>query len=263
MPSHMRWGTPPGGGRFGGGGGGGSYNIFGQFVAKPIAWLIAATVATTALGALLQRNGIPIISYVLLVPEWVMRGEAWRVLTWVLVEPEPLNLVFGCLLLFFIGPELLYRWGTRRFFLLYFGSSAIVGALTCLIGRFVWADVYQVRYFTGLWPIEDALIIAWATLYPDRPIRVFFILPLEGRNLIGFTIAITVVFALINGVPLYIPHFLAELLALMYMDVLSVRRAYLQARMAMLQRDYRRRTGNLKVVDRETRRPEEPPRWTH
>jgi membrane associated rhomboid family serine protease len=261
MPTHMRWGSPPGG-RFGGGGGG-SYNILGQFVAKPIAWLIAATIGATALGAMLQRNGVPIITYMLLVPDWVMRGEAWRVLTWVLLEPDPLGLVFGCLLLFFIGPELLYRWGTRRFFLLYFGTGAIVGGLTCVIGRFLWPDLYNVRYFTGVWPIQEALIIAWATLYPDRPIRVFFVLPLAGRHLVAFTIAVTAVYALINGVPNFVPHFLAELLALVYMDVLSVRRAYLHARMAMLQRDYRRRTANLKVVDRETRRPEEPPRWTH
>jgi hypothetical protein len=128
------------------------------------------------------------------------------------------------------------------------------------IGRFLWPDVFRQDY-AGMWPMQEALIISWAALMPDRKILAFFVLPLSGRNLIVFTIALTFVFALLGGFAPFIPHFIAELLALMYVDVISVRRLYLRGRMAMLQRDYRRRTQHLRMVDRED--DDKPPRWMH
>jgi membrane associated rhomboid family serine protease len=254
MSTPMRWGPPPPGG---GGGGRGSYHILGVFVPRPIAWLIATVILLSAFGSLLERLGVPILTYTVLIPRDVWRGEVWRIVTWAPLELNFLGLIFGCLLLYFIGPDLVRRWGTRRFFLNFLGGAALVGALTCLIGRFLWPDVSRIPYM-GLWPMEEAMIIAWATLFRDRQILVFFMLPIAGRNLVILTIAITVVLAALYGFPLFIPHFLAELVALVYMDVVSVRRWVLRGRLAWFQRRYKRRTARLTVVDRD-----EPPRWTH
>ena len=97
-------------------------------------------------------------------------------------------------------------------------------------------------------------------LYRDRQILVMFVLPMAGRNLIALTIAITVVMAALYGFPLFLPHFVAEFAALVYMDVISVRPWILRARLALFQRRYKRRTAKLTRVDRD---PDEPPRWTH
>ena len=257
MSTPMRWGAPPP--RGGGGGGSGSYRILGLDIARPIAWLIAAVLVLSALGSLLERMGIPVVSYSVLFVGKVWEGEVWRLLTWAPLELSPLGLVFGCLLLYFIGPDLLRRWGTRRFFSIFFGGAALVGAATCVIGRFAWPEVSTIPHL-GLWPMEEALIIAWAALFPDRQILLFFALPVAGRNLIALTIAITVVMAALNGFPLFLPHFLAELAALVYMDVISVRPWIARARLAMFQRGYKRRTAKLTRVERD---PGEPPRWTH
>ena len=158
----------------------------------------------SAFGAMLERMGVPVVSLsVLLVPE-VLRGEVWRLLTWAPLELSPLGLIFGCLLLYFLGPDLLRHWGMRRFFALFFGGAAVVGGVTCLIGRFVWARVAAVPHF-GLWPMEEAMIIAWASLFRDRQILVMFALPMAGRNLIWLTIALTVVMAALSGFPLVRP----------------------------------------------------------
>jgi membrane associated rhomboid family serine protease len=250
----MRWGAPP---RGGGGGGGGSYRVLGVFIARPIAWLIGAVIFMSAFGSLFERIGIPILSHSVLIVDAVWRGEVWRLVTWGLVELNALGLLFGCLLLYFIGPDLLHRWGTRRFFAAYFGGAAVVGALTCLIGRFLWAEVSPFPYM-GLWPMQEAMIIAWAALFPGRQILVFFALPVSGRNLMVLTVAITVVWAALYGFPLFLPHFVAELAALVYMDVISVRPWIARARLAWFQSRYRRRTAKLSRVDRD-----EPPRWTH
>lgn len=251
----MRWGAPP----RGGGGGGGSYRILGTFIARPIAWLIAIVLFMSAFGSLLERLGVPILSYSLLMIGPVWRGEVWRLVTWAPIELGPLGLIFGCLLLYFIGPDLLHRWGSRRLFACFFGGAALVGAITCLIGRFLWTAVALVPHM-GLWPMEEAMIIAWATLYRDRQILLFFALPVAGRNLIAVTIAITVLMAALGGFPQFVPHFVAELAALLYMDVISVRPWIARMRLAWFQRRYKRRTAKLVGLDRDRN---EPPRWTH
>jgi membrane associated rhomboid family serine protease len=255
MANPMRWGPPPP--PRGGGGGGGSYHILGVYILRPIAWLIALVVLMSAFGSLLERAGIPVLSKSVLVVAQVFRGEVWRLLTWAPLELNALGLVFGCLLLYFIGPDLLRRWGTRRFFASFFGGAVIVGALTCLIGRFVWQEVTAFPYL-GLWPMNEAMLIAWAALFRDRQILVMFALPMAGRNLILLTIAITVIMAALYGFALFLPHFVAELAALVYMDVIPVRLWIARARLAAFQTRYKRRTAKLTRVNRD-----EPPRWTH
>ena len=50
-----------------------------------------------------------------------------------------------------------------------------------------------------MWPLADALIIAWATLFPTRQMLVYFVIPLGGRNLIYATLGGTLIFALLAG----------------------------------------------------------------
>jgi len=249
----MRWGAPP----RGGGGGGGGYHVLGVWIPRPIAWLIAAVILMSAFGSLLGRLGIPLLRLSVLVVDQVWSGEVWRLVTWAPLELSPLGLVFGCLLLYFIGPDLLRRWGTRRFFVNFFGGAAVVGAVTCVIGRYVWSDVAAVPHL-GLWPMQEAMIIAWAALFSDRQILLFFALPVAGRNLIALTVAITVVMAAMSSFAVFVPHFVAEFLALLYMDVIPVRSAIARGRLAWFQRGYKRRTAKLTRIDRD-----EPPRWTH
>ena len=134
-----------------------------------------------------------------------------------------------------------------------------MGATTCLVGRFLWPEVSLLPHM-GLWPMEEALIIAWAALFRDRQILLFFALPVAGRTLIAMTVAITVVMAALGGFPLFVPHFVAELAALVYMDVISIRPWMARARLAWFQRSYKRRTAKLTRIDRDR---DEPPRWTH
>jgi membrane associated rhomboid family serine protease len=251
----MRWGAPPRGGA--GGGGGGSYHLLGMWILRPIAWLMAAVIFMSAFGSLFERMGFPLLHLSVLMVDAVWSGQVWRLLTWAPLELSGLGLVFGLLLLYFIGPDLLRRWGTRRFFLNFFGGAAVVGAVTCLIGRYVWADVAAIPHL-GLWPMQEAMIIAWAALFRDRQILVFFPHPVSARNLIALTIAITEVMAALSGFPLFVPHFVAELGALIYMDIIPLRSGMARARLAWFQRGYRRRTAKLTRVDHD-----EPPRWTH
>jgi len=249
----MRWGAPP----RGGGGGGAGYNVLGVWIPRPIAWLIAAVIFMSAFGSLIERVRFPLVSLSFLDVYAVWSGQVWRLVTWALLQLDALSLIFGCLALYFFGPDLLRQWGTRRFFLNFFGGAAVVGAVTCLIGRYVWPPVAAIPHL-GLWPMNEAMIIAWAALFRDRQILLYFALPVSGRNLIALTVAITVVMAALYGFPLFVPHFVAELAALLYMGVIPGRSALARGRLAWFQRGYRRRTAKLTRIDRD-----DPPRWTH
>jgi membrane associated rhomboid family serine protease len=181
---------------------------FGGRVPAAVGGLLAATVVVSLAAVVGERNGFPLLQLFVLAPQAVWGGEVWRLATWVLVETEPLNLLFGGLVLFWFGRDLVEAWGERRFLATYFGIAAAAGALTCL-AALAWPALQTYR-FTGFWAAVDALIVAWALIHPFRQILLFFALPVSGKTLLWITVGGTVLFALFAGVAAFVPHLLAE-----------------------------------------------------
>ena len=145
-------------------------------------------------------------------------------MTWAFFEMNPLGLIFAALALFWFGSDLVRLWGPVRFLATYLGLAAAAAAVTCLLAL-VWSPLGGL-VAVGAWPVISALIIAWAIAYPTRDIFVYFVLPLHGRNLIYATLAGTLLFALLSGsFASYVPHFAAELLALLALRRSPPRRA--------------------------------------
>jgi membrane associated rhomboid family serine protease len=229
--------------------------VLGGSVTAPVALLIGATLVGSILGA-----QVPGILYAgALVPGLVYQGQAWRLLTWVLFEQDALSLVFAGLALFWFGNDLARVWGPGRFLAAYFGVAGAAGLLTCLTAG-VWPALRPAP-FAGPWAIVDALIIAWAIRFPTRNILVYFVLPLRGRNLIYATLGGTLLFALLSGLPLFVPHFAAELLALAVLRGAGPSRLWARVRFEIAYRGWRRRAGRLREVPPPARR--ETPRWYH
>jgi membrane associated rhomboid family serine protease len=182
--------------------------------------LVIVTAVASIGGAVMQRNGIfPVFSYGALVPARVWSGELWRLVTWPFLQLDPFGLLFALLVFYWFGGELCRAWGQRKFLLVFFGCTVGVAAATTLIGRFLWSEVYALAYL-GNWPIAEAMVIAWAVLYPDRQIYVYFVLPVGGKALIAITLVGTTLFALYYGFALFVPHYLAELSMLLYLGQL-------------------------------------------
>jgi len=181
-------------------------------VPAAVGGLIAATVVVSLVAVVGKRNGVPLLRFAELAPREVWSGEVWRLVTWVLVETEPLNLLFGGLVLFWFGRDLVEAWGERRFLATYFGIAAAAAALTCL-AALAWPALDSLR-FTGFWAAVDAVIVAWALLHPFRQILLFFAVPVSGKALLWITVGGTVLFALFTGTLVgaaaFVPHLLAE-----------------------------------------------------
>ena len=234
----------------------GSFSIMGTRIPVVVGALIGLTLGLSILGAVGRQTGFPLTQSGALFPLRVWEGEVWRLFTWIFFETEPFPLIFACLGLWWFGSDLAYAWGARRFLAVYFGFALVSAGVTCLLARSVWPGLTLLGY-AGNWPLVDALVIAWAVLYPHRQIFVYFVLPLGGRNLIYLTIAGTLLLGVFNGFGQYLPHLTAEALMLLYMRELSLRYLWLRLKFAMTSR----RRSQLRPVDRDTRN--EPPRWLH
>lgn len=234
-----------------------SYVFFGNRFPAVVVWLAGFVLAASCLLALDSRIGSGLIRFVPLVPALVLRGEVWRLLTWIFVEWQPLGLIFGCLLLLSLGRDLADAWGARRFLLTGLVLTVSTAALTTVVGL-TWPEVRAYPYFT-VWPFLEALIIAWASLFPSRQILFQFVLPLGGRNLILATLGLTLVFAMLASFAAFVPHFIAEGLMLAYMREPAIQRWF---RGLTSGGGSKRKPSHLRAVDR-LERDEDPPRWLH
>jgi membrane associated rhomboid family serine protease len=232
---------------------------FGGRVPAAVGAIIAATVGLSLLGALGRQGGMPLLAYGVLDPAAVLGGQVWRLVTWVLFETEPLNLLFGCMTLYFFGRDLYFTWGERRFVVVYFATAALTAAATTVVALF-WPAASGPAL--GLWPVISALIVAWAVYFPDRQILLFFALPVSGRAMLYVTLGGTLFFAVMGrGLGPYVPHLIAELGMLAWTRSPSTGRFWERLRMAAHERNLKRRSRHLKVIDRDRERDGSRSRW--
>ncbi len=122
--------------------------------------------------ALLLGYTVPgLIGTLFLVPDAVLAGEWWRLLTFVLTPPSgnPFLAIFTLYLLYFMGGSLENHWGTFRY-----NIFVLVGYLMTIAAAFVFpGNAATNTYITG------SILLAFAYLFPDYQIYLFFILPVR------------------------------------------------------------------------------------
>ncbi len=132
------------------------YLALGQLVV----WVIVMFIYGDLLGLItLSRSGL-------------MHGQIWRLVTFVFVPPltfNPLYLVLDLYFLYFVGTSLENSWGSFRFTLYYL--IGMVGAVvSCLLlGTYSSSTLLYSLFF------------AFACLYPDVEVLLFFILPIKVK----------------------------------------------------------------------------------
>ena len=109
-------------------------------------------------------------------PTLILRGQIWRLLTWVFL-PLNDNILFTALMLYFyyfIGSTLEREWGTPKFTIYY-----IFGVLLNIIYGF--ASSYISGFIPHLAPnfLNLSMFFAFAVLFPDQRIMLFFFIPIK------------------------------------------------------------------------------------
>lgn len=134
----------------------------------------------------------PLIAQMMFQRDLVLRGQVWRVLTFLLVPPALEGLLQAALMLYFyyfIGTALEARWGARRFLLYY-----LIGALGAIAAGFITG--FGVNQFLYL-----SMFFAFAIQYPDFQLLLFFVLPIRVKWLALFNAVYHLYLFIIGGWP--------------------------------------------------------------
>lgn len=177
---------------------------------------------------LLIANGA-VFLLVLLVPalfEWLAFAPArvlvrpWTPITYMFVHAGFLHLLFNMLGLFFFGPPLEARWGSREF-LKYYLIAGLGGAVLSFFFGMYGAVV-------GASAAVFGIMLAFAMNWPNAPIYFWGIFPIPAKWLVGI-LAVMSLFSAINGARDGVAHlahlggFVAGFLYLKFGDAASFR----------------------------------------
>lgn len=112
-------------------------------------------------------------------PQAIRQGQLWRIITFLFVPP-PMGLLwmaFWLLLLYQFALALQNEWGDFRFCLFY-----ALGALSMIIAA-LWIAGEPLSNI----PLNTTLFLAFATLFPNFELMLFFILPVKVKYLAALT----------------------------------------------------------------------------
>ena len=164
---------------------------------RVIGWTVGLLLIIYLLSLIFLRvEALAVVWDVLRLEPALVVGE-WRFWTLVsyglLHDPQsPFHLLFNGLILFFLAPPLIDRWGERRYAL--FMWLCVLGG-----GLLVWAMAAigfgggSVIGFSGA---ALGTVVGWCLTYPTRQIYMFGVFPMTGKVLLWGTIGLECLFAL-------------------------------------------------------------------
>lgn len=141
---------------------------------------------------------VNLVSLLSLDPQLILRGQVWRLVSWVLSPPSSGNVfLFAVSILFFyypIGTSLERTWGTFRY-TLYIGMGMLFTILAAFLLYVITGGVIAVSgvrisltmliqmsggIFTTYY-ISLSVFLAYAMTYPDMHILLWFVIPIKMR----------------------------------------------------------------------------------
>ena len=161
-----------------------------------VRWLLITNTATFFLKEILELFGFNFFSTLFqLSAAGIQQGYFWQLVTYMFLHASVLHLFLNLFMLYFFGNEVEATFGSKRFLKLYF-----VGGV---VGGFLWlAFNFHRPHFivVGASGAIYAVVTAFATLYPNRPITLllFFILPITilAKYLAFSMLAISVLYSI-------------------------------------------------------------------
>ena len=164
-------------------------------------YVVVGNVAVYLLSVLTRANDADALDFLSFHLGGLLRGEVWRLVTFPFV-PEytsPFWLIVSLYFYYWIGSTLEREWGTARF-TLYYLSGTVLTALGAVLASLVTGQ-YGLTV-SGTQYVNLSMFLAFALLFPDMQVLLFFIIPVKMKCLAildGALFALGVVSSLADG----------------------------------------------------------------
>jgi len=145
--------------------------------------LLRVVALVQALMFILIRANPAVHPHLQLVPQEVLKGDVWRVLSFVFLPPTSsvLWIIFAVMFLIFIGDILESAWGSFRLNLYYFSCVLLLNAAAFLTQRGTGMEATL---------LYMSLFLAACVIAPEVEIMLFFVFPVKLKFLGWFNAAL-------------------------------------------------------------------------
>ena len=142
-------------------------------------WIVIGNVAVYVLMLLTMRADANALSFLYLDGGKVLRGEIWRIITFIFVpaSSSPFWLAISLYFYYWIGTSLERQWGTARFNL-YYWSGVLLTAIVTIVASAISGTGYPVG---GTEYVNLSMFLAFAFLVPDTRLLLFFFIPIRMK----------------------------------------------------------------------------------
>lgn len=114
--------------------------------------------------------------------------QPWQLFTYLFMHGGLMHLFFNMLALWMFGMELENTWGSKKFLGYYLLCGIGAGISNLLVGPFFG----QAGPTVGASGAIYGVLVAFGMMFPDRPIFVYFVLPIRARYFVLFYMVIEV-----------------------------------------------------------------------
>lgn len=170
---------------------------FGRYAIRNLTMYL---LAGYAIGYLLSFTMPQLLTYFTLEPALILKGQVWRLLSWVIIPPNDniFFVIFMMLLYYSLGNTLESYWGAFRYNVYIFSGIlfTVIGAFIVngLIGGITgFGSLYSTYY------INMSIFLACASIMPDYQLLLYGIIPIKMKWLAILDVVLLAVDAVQGG----------------------------------------------------------------
>jgi len=155
-----------------------------SFGPGPVTPAVRALIVLNVVGYLLPLVVPSLTLWLGLVPALVVeRWWVWQPLSYMFLHGGLFHLLFNMLALWMFGVDLERLWGTRFFVRFYFvaGLGAAITTLVMSLLPLGFSEALYVSVTVGASGAIYGLLVAFAMMYPHRPIYLYMLFPIPAR----------------------------------------------------------------------------------
>ncbi len=120
-------------------------------------------------------------------PSSIQRGYIWQLFTYMFLHGNFLHLFFNMFALWMFGCEIERSWGWKAFLRYYVITGVGAGILTFLVSLYFSPNIPTI----GASGAVFGILVAYALMFPNRLIYIWFVLPVKAKYLVAIFALLT------------------------------------------------------------------------